>query len=111
LKSFEVEQEKNVLKRYIYKLTTYQDKTVEYKFVYTYTTEPDGKTNLLITGYDEKDNKLDDNVVRDVLKIDRLDDSWDFVPYERVYLGEGLLTNNTIFIESSLAMNLYFQDE
>lgn len=111
LKSFEVEQENNVLKRYIYKLTTYEDKTVEYKFVYTYTTEPDGKTNLLITGYDEKDNKLDDNVVRDVLKIDRLDDSWDFVPYERVYLGEGLLTNNTIFIESSLALNLYFQDE
>lgn len=110
--SFEVEVEDNTLVRRFYRtILKDEDKQeyVTYKFEYFYYTQPNGITTLMIYGFDEKERRISDNAVMHILGIDKVVESFDFVPYEELNIGEGMLPN-ILWIENSLAENLYFQD-
>lgn len=108
--SFEVEEEGNILTRRFYKTFSVGNEDETRTYEYRYTTTRNMKTDLLIVGYNEDDERLSDEQVKEDLKIDNLQEHFDFVPYIKFEFGQGMLPN-ILWIENSLAENLYFQDE
>lgn len=80
-----------------------------YKFEYNYRKINDKKYTLEIEGYDQENNALSSTDVMDILKINATYEEYDFKPYDVLELDEGMLPN-ILWIENSLAENLYFQD-
>ena len=111
LKKYEVKTDKNRLIREFYKTFDIWDgertEKREFKFVYTYSVVNENYSTLKIEGF-EKDTKISDGLVKELLEIDILEDEYDFIPYFELRLGRGQLPN-AIYIEDSLAENLYFK--
>ena len=101
--------ENQVIRTFIKEVGT--DKDLElYEFKYRYVINDINDVDLFIEGYDEKDNRLPDEKVMIILDIETIYENFDFVPYDILDLNEGMLPN-ILWIENSLAENLYFQDE
>lgn len=110
LPSYLIEKDKNVLKRKYYKTVYYDDGESEiYEFVYTYTTDNEGNTELYIEGFNDKDEKLSDSEVVNVLRVDTVMEYFEYIPYIEINMDKGMLPN-ILWIENSLAENLYWQD-
>ncbi len=107
--SYLIEKDKNILKRKYYKTVYYDDGESEiYEFVYTYTTDNDGNTELLIEGYNDVDEKLSNSEVVNILRVDTVYEYFEYIPYIEINMGRGMLPN-ILWIENSLAENLYWQ--
>ena len=101
--------ENQVIRTFVKEVGT--DKDLElYEFKYRYVVNDINDVDLFIEGYDEKDNRLPDEKVMIILDIETIYENFDFVPYDILDLNEGMLPN-ILWIENSLAENLYFQDE
>lgn len=108
--SFEIEIFDNVLERTFYdSYFDSDDKEVICKFVYRYETDKNFNTTLFIMGYDEDDQLISDYLTMRILNIDETFYQYDYVPYLELNVREGMLPN-IVFIEDSLAENVYFQD-
>lgn len=107
--SYEVEVKRNKLVRTFYKAVWVLDKELLYKFEYHYETL-DGITYLTILGFNDKGVKLSNGEVKKILDIDIVKETYDYVPYTKIDMGIGMLPN-ALWIENSLAENLYYQDE
>lgn len=111
LKQYEVEHNGNVFKRNVlHEVIVNADKKDKktYEFVYTYTVNK-GKTTLIIRGYDEEGVEISTTETKNLLNITQLVYEYDYVPFFELNIGRGQLSN-AIFIEDSLAKNLYFKD-
>ena len=80
------------------------------RFEYKYIKNSDKEYELNIIGYDEQNIQLSDKDVLDILGIDTTYELYNYRPYDVLNLEEGMLPN-ILWIENSLAENLYFQDE
>lgn len=110
LKQYEVEYDKNKLIKTITKMVKKEDdKIVNYTFKYVYTSQPNGITSLVIKGYDEDGKQLSNSVVKQVLGIKSVVDAYSYQPFFELNVGRGQLPN-IIYLEDSLAQNLYFKD-
>jgi hypothetical protein len=96
LKKYEVKTDKNRLIREFYKTFDIWDgertEKREFKFVYTYSVVNENYSTLRIEGF-EKDTKISDGLVKELLEIDILEDEYDFIPYFELRLGRGQLPN------------------
>ena len=86
------------------------DDIVLYRFTYTYIVNDVDDVDLFIDGYDENDNKISGEQTERILNINITRERFNFIPYDILDLNEGMLPN-ILWIENSLAENLYFQDE
>ena len=107
--SFEIEVHKNELTRTFYESIKIKGEEYIFKVNYTYITQPNLVTELFITAYDDKEQKVPDEVVMMLLGIEETYHVYDYVPYLELNVGKGMLPN-ILFIEDSLAENVYFQD-
>ena len=108
--SFEIKHKGNVLEREFFKTIELEEDVEIRKYVYTYNIDNEKKTTLTITGFDDEGKELEPNEVKSNLGIDTLEEYFDFIPFIEYYFGEGMLPN-ILWVENSLAENLYFQDE
>lgn len=117
-KPFEVEERKYVFGekqhhqfiRKIYKevvIDELENKTATYEFRYIYTID-EGKTVLSITGLDENNKYLGEEVIKYILDIDSLYEEYDLITIFKVDVEDGMLPN-ILNIENSLAEAIYFQ--
>lgn len=81
-----------------------------YTFKYTYNVIDTDNVMLSVQGYNEKDERIPFSQTQEILEIDNEFEHFNFIPYERLDLGSGMLPN-ILWIENSLTENLYFQDE
>lgn len=102
-------QEKQIIRPLFKDTFNEEGDPVIYRFDYIYNIEND-RTTLEVIGYDENNNVLAEIETKQLLGIDITKTEYDFIPFGIVDVGEGMLPN-IIFIENSLAENLYFQDE
>lgn len=107
--SFEIEVYGNELIRTFYKDFEIKSEIHTFKFTYSYYTETNLKTTLYINGYDNKDLEISQELTKTILGIDELVFEYDYVPYLELNIERGMLPN-IIFIEDSLAENIYFQN-
>lgn len=111
--SYEIRKEENKLIRTFYDM--YEDEVYEFRYIYT--VDKDGKTLLEVKGYKENENakgikqieEVSEDIVKKALTIDTVVENFDFVPYEELDLGKGMIPH-ILWIENSLAENLYWQD-
>ena len=106
--SFEIEVNGNELIRTFYKDYDIKGEIHTFKFEYTYYTDNNLKTTLYIVGYDEKDLSIDKETTMLILGIEDTIFQYDYVPYIELNVEQGMLPN-IIFVEDSLAENLFFQ--
>lgn len=113
--SFEVEEKRNQVIRTFYKTVEIFDEREKrnreevYKFEYIYTINDDETTLLDIIGYDDEDKVIQAHEVKDILGIDTVHESYTYVPFLVLDVGEGMIPN-ALFLEDSLSLNLYYQD-
>lgn len=108
---YEIEIDGNRLVRkffipYVFDKEKGEEEFIEVK--YEYVTEDDFKTYLFISGKTEKGNDVPEEIMKELLDIDLLVDVFNFVPYEILDLGKGML-DNILFIEDELAKIKYFK--
>lgn len=108
---YEIEIEDNKLERkffipYVFDKEKGEEEFIEVK--YEYITEDNFVTRLNITGTTEKGNRVPDDLLKELLSVDVLVDVFNFVPYEILHLGKGML-DNILFIEDELAKVKYFK--
>lgn len=106
---YEIELYRNVLTRTFYKTIEVEKDKYIYKFQYVYNTQKDGSTILEIKGFDDEDVLISDSETMELLGIDTVVEAYDFIPYREINMHKGMIPN-MLFIEDSLALNLYFQD-
>lgn len=109
---YEITKNKNELVRTFYKTFKAQDENeteVVYEFKYKYITDNLGNTELFISGKGENDEVLRDEVVVALLGIDTVYEYFEYIPYMEIDMESGMLPN-ILWIENSLAENLYWQD-
>lgn len=106
-----IDKQKNIVIRSIYKKVYNEEKNEyeTYRFDYEYRVYGDTST-LNVVGYDEEDLMIPDEEVMRHLGINITFIEYDFIPFGVLNVGEGMLPN-IVYIEDSLAKNLYYQDE
>lgn len=115
LPKYEVEYDGNVFNRGVFKEVQALDDNGKpaiktYQFIYSYSIYPKNNEAVLeIKGYDEKGNLIDDERTKNYLGLDTLVFVYDFIPVFELNVGRGQLPNG-LFIEDSLAKNLYYED-
>lgn len=107
---FELNIGKNYVVRKFYKEVEISEReTQTYEFKYTYVIDGD-KCSIIIDGYNHKGERISDRETKNILDINSLYDELNFIPFEILDLGEGMLPN-IVHIENALSENLYFQSE
>lgn len=106
--SFEIDIIPKGIERKYYHYFVSEGKEKYYDIRYRYETE-DGKTTLSIYGYDDNNVLLDENLLKETLDITSVYEEYDFIPYERISIGNGMLPN-ILFLEDRLSTALYYQD-
>lgn len=104
--TFELKFERNKVIRTFIKEVTEKE---FYRFEYNYI-NIDDEYILDIVGYNANDEIMKSDDVKRILGIDVTYKEFTYKPYDVLDIGDGMLPN-ILFIENSLAENLYFQDE